>query len=120
MPVRRKRHVRNAASLYSDLMLAPAVVMMRLPMIALDAGSSAPNGVEAAGAISEKALACAEGLYAAQVTLFRSALRFWPEIFSGRSPSLLNGAAGKAALVAAVRPASRRVRANFHRLTKLD
>ncbi|PBB96845.1 hypothetical protein CK224_21055 [Mesorhizobium sp. WSM3862] len=118
MSVRKKLHSQNVSSLYGDLMLAPAVVAMRLPLIALDASSSAPKGVEVMLAINEKALAYAEGLAGAQLAIVRSALRFWPEVLSGQSPSFLNGGAARESLVAALKPSGRRVRANFTRLLK--
>lgn len=95
MSVRKKRHAQNVSSLYRDLMLAPAVVAMRLPLIALDASTRAPKGVELMVAINEKALAFGEGFAAAQLAILRSAVRFWPEVLSGQSPSFLNGGAAK-------------------------
>ncbi|RWB51862.1 MAG: hypothetical protein EOQ47_28425 [Mesorhizobium sp.] len=117
---RKRRHIRKGASAYSDLLLAPAVIAMRLPIIALEASSAAPKGEEAILAVTEKTLACAEGMAAAQGTIFSSALRFWPEVFSGRSPSLVNGDAVKEVILAALKPVSRRVRINFDRLSKSD
>lgn len=99
-------------------MLAPAVVMMRLPLIAFDAAGSAPSGKEMLGAINEKAVAAVEGTLAAQASLLKSALGFWPEVLSGRTPSLVDGTAWKNSMAAAVEPASRRVRKNFDRLSK--
>ncbi|WP_245433331.1 hypothetical protein [Mesorhizobium sp. WSM3866] len=119
MSTRKKRHTQNAFSLCGDLMLAPAVVAMRLPLIALDASSRAPKGIEAMLAVNEKALAFAEGMAAAQLVILRSALRFWPEVLSGRRPSFLSGGALKESMVAALKPAGRRVRTNFNRLSKL-
>ncbi|MDG4852492.1 MULTISPECIES: hypothetical protein [unclassified Mesorhizobium] len=120
MSTRKKRHTQNAFSLCGDLMLAPAVVAMRLPLIALDASSRAPKGIEAMLAVNEKALAFAEGMAAAQLVILRSALWFWPEVLSGRSPSFLSGGALKDSMVAALKPAGRRVRTNFNRLSKLS
>ena len=45
-----------------------------------------------------------------------SMLSFWPEVLSGRTPSLLTGAAVERSLHAALRPTRRRVKANFRRL----
>lgn len=101
-------------------MLAPAVVMMRLPLIALEAASGAPRGKEMLGAIDEKAAAAVEGMFAAQASMLNATLSFWPEFFSGRTPALLSGAAWKKTIAAAARPAGRRVRKNFERLSKTE
>jgi hypothetical protein len=113
MAVRRK--FRKPGGL--DLWLAPAVIGMRMPLMALDAVSGAPNGKEAMMAVHEKALAATEGLLAAQAATFRAALSFWPEVLAGKSPSLLDGRAASAATAAAVRPIAKRVRSNYHRLS---
>ena len=119
MSSRKKRHIQNVFSLYGDLMLAPAVVAMRLPIIALDASSRAPKGIEAMLAVNEKAFAFAEGMAAAQLVILRSALRLWPDLLSGQNPSFLSGGALKDSMVASLKPAGRRVRTNFNRLSKL-
>jgi hypothetical protein len=67
--------------------------------------------------VQEKANAVAEGALAAQMALWQSAARFWPEVFSGRTPSLLNGVAVERSISAALKPASRAVKANFRRLS---
>lgn len=111
------RHVREAASIGADLMLAPMVAMMRLPIMAMDAGSRQPWGTETALAVNEKTAAMAEGVLAAQMSFLRSASGFWPELLSGRTPSLFNGVAAQRSITAALTPASRAVRANFLRLS---
>ena len=98
-------------------MLAPMVVFMRLPLMAAEAGNAGRLATELALAINEKAAALLEGVFAAQLSIMASAARFWPEILSGRTPSILSGAAVEKSLNAALRPAGRRVRANFRRLT---
>ncbi|MGX7873296.1 hypothetical protein ACVDG5_011360 [Mesorhizobium sp. ORM6] len=98
-------------------MLAPMVAMMRLPLMAMDAGSSRPWSTETARAMSEKTVAMAEGALAAQMSFLHSALRFWPEVLSGRTPSLFNGIAAERSISAALKPASRAVKANFRRLS---
>jgi len=113
----KSRRVQEAASIGGDLMLAPMVAMMRLPIMAMDAGSSQPWSTETARAVSEKTVAIAEGAFAAQMSFLQSASRFWPEIFAGRTPSLLNGIAAERSFSAALKPASRAVKANFRRLS---
>ena len=97
-------------------MLAPMVAFMRLPLMAAEAGNSA-KAAETAMAVNEKAAAIAQGLFAAQMSLFGAAARFWPEVASGRTPSMLSGRAMEESIQAALKPASRRVKANFRRLS---
>jgi hypothetical protein len=118
----KRKHVRrrassDAASIGASLMLAPLVIAMRLPLMAAEARAGAELGEETMRAVSEKASAAAEGMVAAQMSLFGSAMRFWPEVFSGRTPSLFNGAAAERAVNAALKPSGRRVRANYRRLS---
>ncbi|WP_032916719.1 hypothetical protein [Mesorhizobium erdmanii] len=113
----KSRRVRESASIGADLMLAPMVAMMRLPLMARDARSGEPWSTETARAISEKAVAMAEGALAAQMSFMQSASRFWPEVLSGRTPSLFNGIAAERSIGAALKPASKAVKANFHRLS---
>ncbi|MBZ9684038.1 MULTISPECIES: hypothetical protein [unclassified Mesorhizobium] len=113
----KSRRVQEAASLGADLMLAPLVVMMRLPLMAMEARSGEPWSAETAMAVSEKTVAMAEGALAAQMSLLQSASRFWPEVLSGRTPSLFNGVAAERSISAALKPAGRAVRANFRRLS---
>ncbi|TPN75963.1 hypothetical protein FJ987_22965 [Mesorhizobium sp. CU2] len=113
MPARKTRRKPSG----SDLLLAPAVIGMRLPLMALDMASGAPNGREALLAVQEKALAMAEGICAAQAATLAAALRFWPEVLAGKSPSLLDGRAARDAGAAALRPVAKRVRRNFERLS---
>ncbi|RWE68190.1 hypothetical protein [Mesorhizobium sp.] len=114
MAVRRKRKKHSG----SDLLLAPAVIGMRVPLLVLDAMSHAPNGREALQAVQEKALAGTQGLFAAQAKMLEAALRFWPDVLSGRSPSLCDGTVAMEAAAAALLPAARQVRRNFDRLSK--
>lgn len=102
----------------SDLMLAPAVIAFRLPLLAAEAAATNPFRTETVGMVTEKIAAAAEGLAAAQLSLARSALAFWPELMSGRTPSLVDGTAARQAMDAALKPAGTRVRANFRRLSK--
>jgi hypothetical protein len=113
----KSRRMQDAAGIGADLMLAPLVAMMRLPLMVMDTRSGEPWGTETARAVSEKTVAMAEGTLAAQMSLLQSASRFWPEVFSGRTPSLFNGVAAELSVSAALRPASRTVKANFRRLS---
>jgi len=108
----------EAASIAGDLMLAPMVAMMRLPLMATEAQGSARLRTETNRAVSEKMAAAAEGMMSAQISVMQSALRFWPEIFAGRNPSLLSGVAIERSVNAALKPASRAVKANFKRLSR--
>ena len=117
MQTRKRRRSRTVASAGSALMLAPSVAIMRLPLMAMD-GPSWSLESEAVRAVNEKTIALVVGTFAAQVSLLKSALRFWPEVFSGRTPSLFNGVAAEHSIYAALEPASRRVQINFERLSK--
>ena len=114
---RRVRPGAETASIAGDLMLAPMVALMRLPLMATETQRAAAWRTETNGAVSEKLAAIAEGAMAAQISVMQSALKFWPEIFAGRAPSLLSGVAMERLIAAALKPASRRVKANFKRLT---
>ena len=108
----------ESASIAGDLMLAPMVALMRLPLMATEAQGGAGLRTETNRAVSEKMAAAAEGMMSAQISVMQSALRFWPEIFSGRTPSLLSGVAIERSVQAALKPASRAVKANFKRLSR--
>ena len=108
---------REATLIARSLMLAPMVAWMRLPLLAADARRGITLGTETALAVTEKTAAAAEGAFAAQMTFIQSAARFWPEVLSGKTPSILNGVAAELSLNAAMKPASRRVKANFRRLS---
>jgi hypothetical protein len=116
MTTQRKTR-RRAASIAGDLILAPMVAFMRLPLMAAEAGNTGAWAAETARAVHEKTSAAAEGMFAAQMSLFGSAARFWPEMLSGRTPSIFSGAAIEQSVNAALRPAGRKVRANFKRLS---
>ena len=113
LQMKRRRAASGGA--VADLMLAPAVVMLRLPVIAAEAGGMAWHD-ETMRAISEKVAATAEGLTAAQLSMANSIANFWPELMAGQAPSVLNGVALERSMHAALRPAGRRVKANFRRL----
>ena len=65
-------------------MLAPMVALMRLPLMATETQHGAAWRTETNRAVSEKLAAVAEGVMSAQMSVMQSALRFWPEILSGR------------------------------------
>ncbi|RUY82965.1 hypothetical protein EN969_27950, partial [Mesorhizobium sp. M7A.F.Ca.CA.003.01.2.1] len=68
----KSRRTREAASISGDLMLAPLVAMMRLPLMAMDGGSRQPWSTETARAVNEKTAAMAEGAFAAQMSFLQS------------------------------------------------
>ena len=100
------------------LSLVPLVMMMRLPLLAAEARTGDGRSAETTRAIAEKTAALAEGAVAEQLALVQAAWRFWPELLSGRVPSLLDGSAVQRSAEEALRPATRRVRANCRRLSQ--
>jgi len=112
------RRRRDRSGPIGGLMLSPLVASLRMPILLSEASSLGNTGAETARAMSEKAAAAAEGLVAAQVSIANSMLSFWPEMLSGQVPALLSGVAAERSLRAAMVPASRRVRANYKRLSK--
>ena len=115
----RSRRGTGATAQVGGLMLAPMVALMRLPLMAAEARSGSKWAAESALAVNEKMAAMAEGVFAAQMSLLGSASQFWPEVLAGKTPSVLSGVAIGRSLDAALAPASRRVAANFSRLSKL-
>ena len=108
---------RQSTAIVGSLMLAPMVMAMRLPVMATEAHSGRMLKGESLTAVTEKTAAMAEGMVAAQMSYFQSAMQFWPEVLSGKTPSVLNGVAAQRSVTAALRPASKRVKANFRRLS---
>lgn len=100
-----------------DIMLAPAVIAFRLPILAAEAAKGGRHA-ETTRAVAEKATAMAEGMVAAQLSIARSMWSFWPEVACGKVPSLMSGEAMREAADAAMRPVNRKVRANFRRLSR--
>ena len=115
---RRLRPSPDTASIAGDLMLAPMVALMRLPLMATETQHGTALRTETNRAVSEKLAAVAEGVMSAQISVMQSALRFWPEILSGRVPSVLTGVAIERSMQAALKPASLRVKANYKRLSR--
>ncbi len=112
-----RKRATDAVAMAQALSLAPMVVAMRLPLMAAEHGSTRPWATETARAVSEKNTALAEGMLAAQMSMLRSVWSFWPEVLSGRTPSMLNGVAAEQSINAALKPASRTVKANYRRLS---
>lgn len=110
------KSVREASALAGDLMLAPAVAMIRLELLAAEAQSLNPWRVETVRAVTEKVAAFTEGAVAAQLSYAQSLSRFWVELGTGRMPSVLSGDAVARSVHAALKPSGRRVKANYARL----
>ncbi len=118
MSPRRRRQRRNSQAVARNLMLAPAVMAMRAPIMSAEAGGFFPM-TETPGAVNEKIVAFWQGMASAQVAWFYSALLL-PVAFAGaRSPltPLLDMAETVAS--AALEPAARQVRRNHRRLSGL-
>ena len=114
----RKKYSRGTA-LASNLMLAPWVIWMRTPMLIAEAGWSAGGvGAETTRAVTEKAAAVAQGMAAAQMSALGAAMRFWPDVLSGRTPSIVSGAAAERMTHAALVPMGKAVRSNYRRLSR--
>lgn len=108
---------RGNMAIAGNLMLAPMVIALRVPLMATEAQSSSPIRVETTRAIMEKTSAVAEGFVAAQMSFLKSAWQFWPEVLSGKTPAMLNGVAIERSVAAALRPVGRTVKANYKRLS---
>ncbi len=109
----------GGAVLASNLMLAPWVIGMRMPTLLTEAGNSAGGvGVETTRAVTEKAAAVAQGIAAAQMSAFGAMLSFWPEVLSGRTPSIVSGVAAERMVHAALKPMGTTVRSNYRRLSR--
>lgn len=98
--------------------LVPAVVAMRVPIMAVEALSPQGGRPETVRAVVEKMAAIFDGIIEAQMSLSRSALAFWPRHIAGRTTGFELGLALQKSLEAAAKPASRRVRANHRRLSQ--
>jgi hypothetical protein len=114
----KKSRISSGMTVASNLMLAPMVMWMRIPTLLTEAGSVGGGiGVETTRAVTEKAAAMAQGIAAAQMSAFGAAMSFWPEVLSGRTPSMLNGVAAERMVNVALQPAGRSVRSNYRRLS---
>jgi len=115
--MRKKRS--KSRSLASDLVLAPWVVWMRTPTLIAEAGrASGGVGAETTRAVTEKVAAVAQGLAAAQMSAIGSAMSFWPDVFAGRTPSILSGVAAERMAQAALAPMGKTIRSNYRRLSQ--
>ena len=111
----------RGTSLASDLMLAPWVIWMRMPTLMAESGGSARGiGAETTRAVTEKAAAVAQGMAAAQLSAMGAAMSFWPDVLSGRTPSILSGAAAERMTHAALAPMGKAVRSNYRRLSRKE
>ena len=115
---KRASSARSTEVLAGNLMLAPAVMALRTPLLMAEAGRPDTLPTETSRAVAEKMLAATQGVMAAQLSLARSAASFWPEILSGRTPSLVSGEAFERAIHAALKPAGQQVKKNYRRLKK--
>lgn len=113
--VRRKPS--EALALAQALSLTPLILAMRVPVIAAECAGTALGRAETSRALSEKCNAFVDGAAAAQIALARSALMFWPDVMSGRTPTIFSGEALQGALTASARPMAKTLRANYRRLT---
>jgi hypothetical protein len=107
----------KSADIATGLMFAPLVMMMRLPIMSAEAQKLGSLPIETIKATSEKTAALAEGIAAYQLAYLKAVMSFWPEVITGRQPSIVSLKLAERAVQAAITPASRRVRANFRRLT---
>ena len=107
-----------ATGVPKDLLLAPMVVAMRMPILLAEAASGKALPGEAHKAVSEKVMAGVEGAMAMQASMIKSAMDFWPGVLRGRHPSDLMANSVVNAGNEALKPASRAVRNNFDRLRK--
>ena len=117
MTAHRRRRARDTSSIAANLMLAPMVAAMRMPALTREAQSGGLWPAESMRAINEKTEAMAEGAFAAQMSLIQSAMGFWPELLAGKTPSMLSGAAAERFVHAGLKPASKKVLANYKRLS---
>ncbi len=104
-------------AMLSDLILAPLVVMQRLPVIWAE--SLMPHGSrpESDRMVREKVAAVAEGIVAAQVEMHRMLVQATLDAMVGKRPPSPAAATARLAS-AALRPSARRVKANAKRLRK--
>jgi len=111
----RGRRVRAEIALAQNLMLAPWVVGLRMPILVAEASGSLLSGrPESVRAMSEKVSALAQGILAAQVAWTRGAFTFPLAVADASSP--LADIVRSMAL-AALEPAGRQVRLNHRRLS---
>lgn len=112
-----KRRRRASRAVTRDLMLAPAVMAMRMPtLMAEAANASLEHGPETMSAVNEKVAAFAEGVAAAQLAWMGAAMMMPFAFASARSPMAPMMDMAEAVSTAAFAPAGRQVRRNHRRL----
>ncbi|MDP3898189.1 MAG: hypothetical protein Q8Q62_16090 [Mesorhizobium sp.] len=112
----RAKNRRTNAAITRNLMLAPAVMALRLPLMTAEAGGAKLTS-ETAGAVSEKMTAFTEGLAAAQFAWMRSAMLMPFAFASATSVMSPFVDMAEAVTAAALAPAGKQVRKNHKRLT---
>lgn len=101
----------------SDLILAPLVVMQRLPLVMIESVQPHSAKTESRRMVREKVAATYEGLVAANVELHR--LWWHAAVLAMRGGALPGPFATTASVTrAALKPAARRVKANARRLAR--
>lgn len=106
-----------AADMWSDLILAPLVVMQRLPVIWTEAFLPYGGRPESRRMVDEKMAAVLEGVVAAQVEVQLIMIQSAIGAMSGiRPPGPVTTTARLAQ--AALRPSAKRVKANVRRLSR--
>ena len=104
----RRRSGANTASIAGDLMLAPMVALMRLPLMATETQHGTALRTETDRAVSRESGGGRRGRDGgADVGDGSRRCASGPEILSGRTPSMLNGVAAERSMQAALKPASR-------------
>lgn len=114
----RRRYPVRQAELATDLMLAPAVIAMRWPLMLAEAQGGNPFRPETVQAVVEKTAAVGLGVIAAQFALAQSAAEFWTGIFAGKSQTSFAQDAFNKAAEAAMRPMAAAVKKNHRRLRR--
>jgi hypothetical protein len=113
------KSLREQVLLAEGLMLAPAVMAMRMPILMAEAAESMLRGrPESTGAVLEKWSALAEGMAKAQLALTRELLMMPLTLARGAGPARPLADLGAAVAVAALTPAARQVRKNHRRLSR--
>lgn len=115
---RRKTAARLA--LAENLMLAPMVMAMRMPIMSAEAAGSMLSGKksESAGAVAEKWQAMTDGMAAAQFAWMQSAFMLPFSLAKATSAGAPFMDMASDIAVAALQPAGRQVRLNHRRLSR--
>lgn len=117
--MRQRKNARRASrEIARNLMLAPAVVAMRMPLFAAEAARAAGAASESTGAVAEKMTAFAEGVAAAQLAWAQSVMMLPFALATARSPLQPLADMAEAVTAAAFAPAGRQVRRNHRRLSR--